>query len=82
MIIDFYRQINLSIDNYPQILSIIDLSTTFSIIDFDRHVTVYVLILPDATPGHIDTSVFESVSRPRNENYEAQFSRNHMAAAA
>ena len=35
----FSDKLNLSIDNYRQISSIIDLSTTFSMIDFDRHVT-------------------------------------------
>ena len=35
----FIDKLNLSIDNYRQISSIIDLSTTFSMIDFDRHVT-------------------------------------------
>ena len=39
----FIDKLNLSIDNYRQILSIIDLSTTFSMIDFDRHVTSWVL---------------------------------------
>ena len=34
-----FIKLNLSIDNYRQISSIIDLSTTFSMIDFDRHVT-------------------------------------------
>ena len=35
----FIDKLNLSIDNYRQISSIIDLSTTFLMIDFDRHVT-------------------------------------------
>ena len=35
----FIDKFNLSIDNYLQISSTIDLSTTFSMIDFDRHVT-------------------------------------------
>ena len=35
----FIDKLNLSVDNYRQILSIIDLSTMFSMIDFDRHVT-------------------------------------------
>ena len=35
----FIDKLNLSIDNYRQISSIIDLSTTFSMIAFDRHVT-------------------------------------------
>ena len=34
----FIDKFNLSIDNYWQILSTIDLSTTLSMIDFDRHV--------------------------------------------
>ncbi len=34
----FINKLNLSIDNYRQILSSIDLSTTFLMIDFDRHV--------------------------------------------
>ena len=34
----FIDKLNLSIDNYRQISSIIDLSTTFSMIDFDRQV--------------------------------------------
>ena len=32
----FIDKLNLSIDNYRQISNIIDLSTTFSMIDFDR----------------------------------------------
>ena len=35
----FIDKFDLSIDNYRQISSTIDLSTTFSMIDFDRHVT-------------------------------------------
>ena len=35
----FIDKFNLSIDNYRQISSTIDLSTTLSMIDFDRHVT-------------------------------------------
>ena len=35
----FIDKLNLSIDTYRQISSVIDLSTTFSMIDFDRHVT-------------------------------------------
>ena len=35
----FIDKLNLSIDNYRQTSSFIDLSTTFSMIDFDRHVT-------------------------------------------
>ena len=35
----FIHKLNLSIDNYRQISSIIDVSTTFSMIAFDRHVT-------------------------------------------
>ena len=35
----FIDKFDLSIDNYRQISSTIDLSTTFSMIDFDQHVT-------------------------------------------
>ena len=35
----FIAKLNLSIDSYRQISSSIDLSTTFSMIDSDRHVT-------------------------------------------
>ena len=35
----FIHKLNLSIDNYRQISSTIDLSTTFLMIDFDQHVT-------------------------------------------
>ena len=38
-LLTFIYKLNLSIDNYRQISSIINLSTTFSMIDFDRHVT-------------------------------------------
>ena len=36
MIIDFINKLNLSIDNYRQISSTINLSTAFSMIDFNR----------------------------------------------
>ena len=38
-LLTFIDKFNLSIDNYRQISSTIDLSTTFSVIDFDWHVT-------------------------------------------
>ena len=38
----FIDKLNLLIDNYRQISSIVDLSTTLSMIDFDQHVTFWV----------------------------------------
>jgi len=45
----FIDQLNLSIDNYQQISSTIDLLTMFLMIDFDRHVTSWCICLD--SPG-------------------------------
>ena len=42
----FIDKLNLSIDNYRQISSTIDLSTTFTMIDFDRHVKSWLNLPP------------------------------------
>ena len=49
----FIDKFDLSIDNYRQISSTIDLSTTFSMIDFDRHVTSWI----KALHGHTGRAV-------------------------
>ena len=51
VIIDFYRQIKLI---NRQLTSTIDLSTTFAMIDFDRHVTSWYLA---HNPGHVDIMI-------------------------
>ena len=63
----FIDKLNLSIDNYRQISSIIDLSTTFSMIDFDRLVTSWL---------HCDKTLrsFENTEKRRKHSPAARVS--------